>query len=201
MKKPSSSAFLLPLSEDVWALPTTERKARILQNFGFECRCARCANNDPNEQLQSDQKEDAIWGNLSNHWRRNAHHAEPEQSAKTLPRSSQSAARRRGNRLLPVSRQSPTTHSNSTSTTVMWRAQKSLHLWPWMRNVCGMEMIAVSCHKRRSWHAGRNHTVSHFKRRNGLFRVAAAARLQHLHTRINGSGAERAEKETREKKT
>lgn len=124
------------MSEDVWALPTTERKARTLQNFGFECRCARCENNDPNEQLQSDQKEDAIWGNLSNHWRRNAHHAEPEQSAKTPPRSSQSAARRRGNRLLPVSRQSPTTHSKSTSTTVMSRAQKSLHLWPWMRNVC-----------------------------------------------------------------
>lgn len=27
-------------------------------------------------------KEDAIWGNLSNHWRRNAHHAEPEQALK-----------------------------------------------------------------------------------------------------------------------
>lgn len=54
-----------------------------------------------------------------------------------------------------------------------------------------------NCHQRRSWHAGRNHTVSHFKRRNGLLRVAeavAAARLQHLHTRMNGSGAERAEK-------
>lgn len=112
MKKSSSSAFLLPMSEDVWALPTTERKARVLQNFGFECRCARCENNDPNEQLQ------------------------PEQSAKTLPRSSPSVARRRGNRLLPVSRQSPTTHSKSASATVMSRAQKSLHLWPWMRNVC-----------------------------------------------------------------
>lgn len=35
MKKPKSSAFLLPLSEEVWALPTTERKARILQNLAF----------------------------------------------------------------------------------------------------------------------------------------------------------------------
>lgn len=180
MKKPSSSAFLLPLSEDLWALPTTERKARILQEFRFQCRCARCENNDPNEQLQSDQ------------------------SAKTLPRSSQSAARRRGNRLLPVSRQSTTMHSRSASATVMWRAQKSLHLWRWMRNVCGMELTAVSCHNRRSWHAGRNHTVSHFKRRNGLLRVAAAvaaARLQHLHTRMNGSGAERAERGKKEEKT
>lgn len=56
MKKPNSSAFLLPMSEDVWALPTTERKARILQESGFQCRCARCENNDPNEQLQSDQR-------------------------------------------------------------------------------------------------------------------------------------------------
>lgn len=94
----------------MWALPTTERKARILQEFGFRYRCARCENNDLNEQLQ------------------------PEQSAKTPPRSSPSVARRRGNRLLPVSRQSPTTHSKSTSTTVMSRAQKSLHLWPRMRN-------------------------------------------------------------------
>lgn len=139
---------------------------------------------------------------LSDHWRRNTHHAEPEQSAKTLPRSSQSVARRRGNRLLPVSRQSPTTHSKSASATVMSRAQKSLHLWPWMRNVCGMELTAVSCHKRRSWHAGRNHTVSHFKRRNGLLRVAAAvaASLQHLHTRMNGSGAERAERGKKEER-
>lgn len=28
----------------------------MLQNFGFQCRCARCENNDPNEQLQSDQR-------------------------------------------------------------------------------------------------------------------------------------------------
>lgn len=139
---------------------------------------------------------------LSDHWRRNTHHAEPEQSAKTLPRSSPSVARRRGNRLLPVSRQSPTTHSKSASATVMSRAQKSLHLWRWMRNVCGMELTAVSCHQRRSWHAGRNHTVSHFKRRNGLLRVAAAvaASLQHLHTRMNGSGAERAERGKNEEK-
>lgn len=97
---------------------------------------------------------------------------------------------------LPVSRQSTTMHSRSASATVMSRAQKSLHLWRWMRNVCGMELTAVSCHRWRSWHAGRNHTVSHFKRRNGLLRVAAAvaASLQHLHTRMNGSGAERAEK-------
>lgn len=179
MKKSSSSAFLLPLSENVWALPTTERKARILQNFGFECRCVRCENNDPNKQLQ------------------------PEQSAKTPPRSSPSVARRRGNRLLPVSRQSPTTHSKSASATVMSRAQKSLYLWPWMRNVCGMEMTAVSCHRRRSWHVGRNHTVSHFKRRNGLLRVAeaaVAAGLQHLHTRMNGSGAERAERGKKEER-
>lgn len=33
---------------------------------------------------------------------------------------------------------SPTTHSKSASATlVMSRAQKSLHLWRWMRNVCG----------------------------------------------------------------
>lgn len=64
------------------------------------------------------------------------------------------------------------------------------------KRVCGMELTAVSCHRRRSWHVDRNHTVSHFKRRNGLLRVAAAvaARLQHFHTRMNGSGAERAEK-------
>lgn len=59
-----------------------------------------------------------------------------------------------------------------------------------------MELTAVSCHRRRSWHVGRNHTVSYFKRRNGLLRVAAAvaASLQHLHTPMNGSGAERAER-------
>lgn len=59
-----------------------------------------------------------------------------------------------------------------------------------------MEMTAVSCHRRRTWHVGRNHAVSHFKRRNGPLRVAiaVAARLQHLYTRMNGSGAERAEK-------
>lgn len=58
-----------------------EESANITK-FGFQCRCARCENNDPNEQLQ------------------------PEQSAETLPRSSQFVERRRGNRLLPVSRQS-----------------------------------------------------------------------------------------------
>lgn len=58
-----------------------------------------------------------------------------------------------------------------------------------------------SCELPQKEELGRNHTVSHFKRRNGLLRVAAAvaASLQHLHTRMNGSGAERAEKEKRGK--
>lgn len=53
---PEEEIVVSYLSEDVWALPTKERKARILQEFGFQCRCARCENNDPNEQLQSDQR-------------------------------------------------------------------------------------------------------------------------------------------------
>lgn len=37
---PEEEIVVSYLSEDVWALPTKERKARILQEFGFQCRCA-----------------------------------------------------------------------------------------------------------------------------------------------------------------
>lgn len=196
------------MSEDVWALPTTERKARILQEFGFQCRCAQCENNDPNEQLQSDQKEDAIWGNF--------YQTIGDGMLIMLnPSKAPKLCREALNLLKEEGESSPrfeTIYYDAFQVCIchgdVARAKvfASLAVDAKRVCVCGMKLKAVSCHKRRSWHAGRNHTVSHFKRRNGLLRVAvaaaaAAARLQHLHTRMNGSGAERAEKEKEEKKS
>lgn len=194
---PEEEIVVSYLSEDVWALPTKERKARILQEFGFQCRCARCENNDPNEQLQSDQRR-TRFGEIYRTIGDGMLIMLNPSKAPTLCREALHLLQEEGEIVFSPFRDnlSPTTHSKSASVTVMSRAQKSLHLWRWMRNVCGMELTAVSCHRRRSWHSGRNHTVSHFKRRNGLLRVAAAvaASLQNLPTRMNGSGAERAEK-------
>lgn len=44
------------LSDEDWTLPSKERKAKIAQEYDFDCRCIRCACEDAVEQEKSDKR-------------------------------------------------------------------------------------------------------------------------------------------------